>query len=140
LAEAYQIAVEKMEENARENQEAPTKPDLRLDGEKKRHEKALRKRKRSTSIQNEEKSTDQAIARIQKEKPKKATVPLLPGKLKRMQRQLDLSDDSDGSEDLESESRQAANLNLTLSLKPDSAKKKRKALPGRIRAKLKAQR
>ena len=149
LAEAYQIAVEKMRENARENQEAPTKPDLRLEGEKKRHEKALRKRKRNTSIQNDKtrdppqnildpgRSTDQANARTHKEKPKKAAVPLLPGKLKRMQRQMDLSDDSDGSSDLE-DSHQASKVS---SLRPDSAKKKkRKALPGRIRAKLKAQR
>eukprot|EP00890_Picochlorum_soloecismus_P001587 jgi/Picsp_1/2429/NSC_05891-R1_protein len=146
LADAYQIAVEKMQEKAKENQETPTKPDLRLDGEKKRHEKALRKRKRNTSIQNEEipdpsknslgpSSTNMATARKLNDKPKKVTVPLLPGKIRRIQRQMDVSGDS-GSSDME-ESRQVSKVS---NLKPDSAKKKRKALPGRIRAKLKAQR
>jgi len=153
LAEAYQIAIEKMKEKAQENPETLTKPDLRLDGEKKRHQKALKKRKRDASIQNKD-STDPSknpsgpsstdpkngqappAARKHNDKPKKVPVPLLPGKIKRMQRQMDVSDDS-GSSDVE-ESRQWASK--VADSKPDSIKRKRKALPGRIRAKLRAQR
>lgn len=136
LAGSYKIAVEKMQEESKDGAPAQ-KPDLRSDAEKKRRQKSIRKSQNTVDDENEVKIKVEVKSRAPsphtdtaKKNSKLKPLPLLPGKIKRQQRQMDLMDsDSDQEDDGPSRSPTAGKI-----------KRRGKSLPGRLRKKLAKQR